>query len=444
MNKETINTLFYGCPAGLGNRYEELVKLSTFAVKNDLNIKYYWNNAAKSKYKNLFKAQNIIIETIEQLESWPTKNFESSRYWREYISSRSIGYNNQVKLDLTPINARDQYIGIHIRGTDRIVDSHIRHPGFQTLKDLDESILNTKNYLLENKCSLPLAIFSEDSSLKNRLINELHMFEIMDLPVLENIDCEYQDLYNLSKSERIIMCSKFSTFALTAAALGNTKVVNFFSDNKPLIRNWDLEYLHFPKKSINRESSLIFLDKYSNDIERLKVGNSNISSYEVSEVSLNNSELLISFNTTQYIGVEENIKLHNKNIKVQMFNMSLFLNIFKEAMRILKNEKNRKNKLTNLLKENLKTFKIFKTKTFLFKSKASYLKKPHFIFINTEQLPKRLNLIFNPSTTKGVLLTFNNIHEEKEILNEVIELLTPKDFQYYLNNENSGYLSISG
>jgi hypothetical protein len=184
MNKETINTLFYGCPAGLGNRYEELVKLSTFAVKNDLNIKYYWNNAAKSKYKNLFKAQNIIIETIEQLESWPTKNFESSRYWREYISSRSIGYNNQVKLDLTPINARDQYIGIHIRGTDRIVDSHIRHPGFQTLKDLDESILNTKNYLLENKCSLPLAIFSEDSSLKNRLINELHMFEIMDLPVV--------------------------------------------------------------------------------------------------------------------------------------------------------------------------------------------------------------------------------------------------------------------
>ena len=127
-----------------------------------------------------------------------------------------------------------------------------------------------------------------------------------------------------------------------------------------------------------------------------------------------------------------------------MFNMSLFLNIFKEAMRILKNEKNRKNKLTNLLKENLKTFKIFKTKTFLFKSKASYLKKPHFIFINTEQLPKRLNLIFNPSTTKGVLLTFNNIHEENEILNEVIELLTPQDFQYYLNNENSGYLSISG
>ena len=240
------------------------------------------------------------------------------------------------------------------------------------------------------------------------------------------------------------MCSKFSTFALTAAALGNTKVVNFFSDNKPLIRNWDLEYLDFPKKIINRDSSLIFLDKYSNDIERLKVGNSNISSYEVSEVSLNNSELLISFNTTQYIGVEENIKLHNKNIKVQMFNMSLFLNIFKEAMRILKNEKNRKNKLTNLLKENLKTFKIFKTKTFLFKSTASYCKKPHFIYIDTELLPKRLNLIFNPSTTKGAIINFNNIDEEKEVLDEVIQLLRPKEFRYYVNNKNSGYLSISG
>ena len=444
MNKTSINLLFYGCPAGLGNRYEELVKLSNFAVKNNLNIKYYWNNSTKSKYKNLFKAKNITIETVDQLNSWPTNNFESSRYWREYISSRSIGYSNQVKLDFSPLDTRGEYIGIHIRGTDRIVDSNKEHPGFQTVKDLDKSILNTKNYLLENNCTLPLAIFSEDPSLKKRLTNELHMFEIIDLPIVENIDFEYQDLYNLSKSERIIMCSKFSTFALTAAALGNTKIVNFFSDNKQLLRTWDLEYLDFPKKSINRKSLLNFLDKYSNDTERIEIGNSNISSYEVSEVSLNNSEILISFNTSQYIGVEENIKLHNKNLKVQMYNMSLLLNMFKEVIRVLKSEKNRKNKITILLKENLKTFKIFKTKTFLFKSTASYCKKPHFIYIDTELLPKRLNLIFNPSTTKGAIINFNNIDEEKEVLDEVIQLLRPKEFRYYVNNKNSGYLSISG
>jgi hypothetical protein len=40
MNKPSVNTLFYGCPAGLGNRYEELVKLSNFAVKNDIVIRY--------------------------------------------------------------------------------------------------------------------------------------------------------------------------------------------------------------------------------------------------------------------------------------------------------------------------------------------------------------------------------------------------------------------
>jgi len=444
MNKPSVNTLFYGCPAGLGNRYEELVKLSNFAVKNDIVIRYYWNNAGKSKYKNLFKAKNITIETIDQLNSWPTNNFESSRYWREYISSRSIGYSNQVKLDFSLIETRGKYIGIHIRGTDRIVDSNTGHPGFQTVKDLDESILNTKNYLLENNCNLPLVIFSEDLSLKKRLINELHMFEIINLPIVENIDFEYQDLYNLSKSERIIMCSKFSTFALTAAALGNTKIVNFFSDNRQLLRTWDLEYLDFPKKSINQEASLNFLDKSSNDSERIEIGNSNISSYEVSEVSLNNSEILISFNTSQYIGVEENIKLHNKNLKVQMYNMSLLLNMFKEVIRVLKSEKNRKNKITILLKENLKTFKIFKTKTFLFKSTASYLKTAHFIYINTEFLPKRLNLIFNPSTTKGAIITFNNMDEEKETLDEVIQLLTPKEFRYYINNKNSGYLSISG
>ena len=92
----------------------------------------------------------------------------------------------------------------------------------------------------------------------------------------------------------------------------------------------------------------------------------------------------------------------------------------------------------------LKTFKIFKTKTFLFKSTASYIKTAHFIYINIEFLPKRLNLIFNPSTTKGAIITFNNMDEEKETLNEVIQLLTPKEFRYYINNKNSGYLSISG
>jgi hypothetical protein len=34
--------------------------------------------------------------------------------------------------------------------------------------------------------------------------------------------------------------------------------------------------------------------------------------------------------------------------------------------------------------------------------------------------------------------------EEKETLDEVIQLLTPKEFRYYINNKNSGYLSISG
>ena len=39
------NFYFYGNPAGLGNRYEELARLSKFAVSKNIKIKYYWNNS---------------------------------------------------------------------------------------------------------------------------------------------------------------------------------------------------------------------------------------------------------------------------------------------------------------------------------------------------------------------------------------------------------------
>ena len=66
--------IFYGCPAGIGNRYEELARLSQFAKKNNIIIHYFWNNSEKLKYKNRFKAENVIIKEISILKKWPTKN----------------------------------------------------------------------------------------------------------------------------------------------------------------------------------------------------------------------------------------------------------------------------------------------------------------------------------------------------------------------------------
>ena len=82
MNKIEQNSLiFYGRPDGLGNRYEELVLLSNFAVSNNVFIKYYWNNTGNWKYVCRIKAKNIEIIEVDSVEPWPTKNFEI-RYWR--------------------------------------------------------------------------------------------------------------------------------------------------------------------------------------------------------------------------------------------------------------------------------------------------------------------------------------------------------------------------
>ena len=65
-NKNDKKILFYGRPDGLGNRYEELLLLSNYAVKNDIFFKYIWNNTGKWKYSNKFLAKNIEIKHINK------------------------------------------------------------------------------------------------------------------------------------------------------------------------------------------------------------------------------------------------------------------------------------------------------------------------------------------------------------------------------------------
>ena len=74
-------------------------------------------------------------------------------------------------LDITNPNIELDYIGIHIRGTDRIVSGENVPFGFQSNEDLEKCIELTQKYLQELKNPLPLAIFSEDNNLKKRVEN---------------------------------------------------------------------------------------------------------------------------------------------------------------------------------------------------------------------------------------------------------------------------------
>lgn len=429
---------FYGNPEGLGNRYEELVKLSSFAEKEDILINYYWNNSFRLKYKNLFTAKNIIFKEIDNLKKWPTKNFESTRYWREYISSQPVTRNTNVRLEIPNIDLKFEYIGIHIRGTDRILTGNNIPPGFQKLDDLERSIDLTNQYLLNNKNLLPISVFSEDPSLKQRVEKVLNNFEIISLPNIENIDPPYQDLLHLSKAKEIIMCSKFSTYALSAASIGNGKIIHFFSNRNEELRFWNLDFKYFDNS--NSKNLLFSHDEFC--ISDLYVGNKKIKSYKVDNETIMNTKILLSFNSSDYLGFEEHFKLLNNSVKVFMYHSSLLSIKLKEFLRIFIKEKNRKIKLIKFFKESIKSFKVFNKTAIFFRNKTNNIKSPYFVFINAEELEKFYSY-FESNLFKGGIVEFSNIENRDKLIDLVLNMFSKKPYSVELISQNSQiYMSI--
>ena len=439
INKDKeFNFYFYGNPAGLGNRYEELARLSKFAVSKNIKIKYYWNNSFKFRYSNYFDAANIKIEQIDNLKVWPTKNFESTRYWREYISSQSITNKEYVSLNINQIKYIPKYIGIHVRGTDRILKGKNIPQGFQKPEDLEKSIEFTLKYLEDINNSLPIVVFSEDKSLKQKVEEILSNFEIISLPVIDNIEGAYQDLYHLSKAKEIIMCSKFSTYALSAASLGNGKIIHFFNNRVDELRLWDLEFKHYDPNSKNLPFS-----RENFELSSSYVGNRKIKSFKVNNETIRNTKILISFNTSTYLGFEEHFKLLNNTIKVYMCNSSILFIKFKEFLRILYKDKNRKTKLKNFITEFYKSFKIFNKNAIFFRKKTINIKLPYFVYINAVDINKIYNTYFESDFFEGAIIEFTNIEKSKELLESVLDMLTNQPYNIkFISQYNQHYLTI--
>lgn len=433
-----FNFYFYGNPAGLGNRYEELARLSKFAVSKNIKIKYYWNNSFKFRYINYFDAANIKIEQIDNLKVWPTKNFESTRYWREYISSQSITNKEGINLNISQPNYRSKYIGIHIRGTDRILKGNNIPQGFQKPEDLERSIDFTLKYLEDNNNSLPIAVFSEDKSLKQRVEEILSNFEIISLPVNDNIEGAYQDLYHLSKAKEIIMCSKFSTYALSAASLGNGKIIHFFKNKDDELRLWDLEFKYYNPNSKNLPFSRENLELSSS-----YVGNRKIKSYKVNNETIRNTKILISFNTSTYLGFEEHFKLLNNTVKIFMHNSSILFIKIKEFFKVLTKDKNRKTKLKNFIEESYKSSKIFNSNAIYYRKKNNDFKLPYFVYINALELKKFYNAYFKSPYFEGAIIEFTNIENRQQLLEDVFDMFSNQTYNIEIINQyNQTYLSI--
>ena len=99
------------------------------------------------------------------------------------------------------------------------------------------------------------------------------------------------------------MCSKFSTYALSAASLGNGKIIHFFNNKDDELRLWDLEFKHYNPNSKNLPFS-----RENFELSSSYVGNRKIKSYKVNNETIRNTKILISFNTSIYLGFEEHFK----------------------------------------------------------------------------------------------------------------------------------------
>ena len=378
---------FYGCPAGLGNRFEELKLLSSYAIKNNIHITYYWNNSSEIKLRPVFSSKNLNIIEINNLKSWPTKNFESSRHWREYISKDNIYYDENVKLNINFPEINKKYIGIHIRGTDRIVSGTNYHSSFQTLEDLEYCINETKRSLINTELNLPIVIFSEDINLKKRLLNDFCDFNVIELPRIDNIEKVYEDFYYLSLAKKIILCSKFSTFSLSAAMLNNAEVVKFYNYTDPSLKRWKNNFI----VKLNSYDNGLTSKKNFKQTKEVLVGNNFVKSFRVESNCIELTKTFISYNTTEFYGFEEHFKILNPEAKVIFKKVSIFIQLLKKIIKTVRHEKNRKTKIQYLVKESFKTLKIFGFKTFFkFEINFNNFRKYFFIYSNFKNLDNEI------------------------------------------------------
>ena len=167
-------------------------------------------------------------------------------------------------------------------------------------------------------------------------------FDQILLPQTSSMEQAYQDFINLIAAEEIILCSKFSSFALSAGLISNKKVVKFHSYSHPLLKRWKNEFINFPTEEQSNIIDKLNLPVYGNDERTVSVGNKFIKSYLLPSEVLEKVSILSSYNKSEYIGFEEHLKLLKKSVNIKMINISIFLQDLKKVVDLLKAEKNRK------------------------------------------------------------------------------------------------------
>lgn len=448
-----MKKIFYGRPDGLGNRIEELFKLSSFAIENNIQFKYYWNNTNNFKYPYRFITKNIEVIEINHVSNWPTKNFESTNLWRKYISQYNYIYENQIKTNFDLPSLSDDYLGIHIRGGDRLISTNrvqgLKYGGFSDTNLLDTCIDKTLKYLQKNNISKPLVLFGDDPIYLEKLQVKLKDYHQIQVPYDSIIENPYVDFYYLTKSSEVIMSSLLSTFAVTAAMLGSNKLVTFFDDRETTLHKFSTKLKKFEiPENYKQQIDLNISFKPVNNSFLIKIGSENNSQFVLPKETLENTDILISdINSSDY-AFQENFILLNPSAKVYFIKKSILTIAVYDIFKIIRTEKNRKIKLKKYFSELNKTFKVFNYKVVNWLDSRFYKKinpNKNYLLI-TDETNVSLTKFISSKNLVGVIINFDNYDLSKFPVvdfqkNNDLKLVHLELFQ---NNEtlNTGYMTF--
>jgi len=223
------NTIYVnGRYDGIGNRLEELLRIEHHCISNNLMCFYYWDNSGNDdrRYPILFKSVNI---RIQDKVKYPI-NMIGDIGWMTSREQMIVAAKN-VRL-IKPLElVNHAYIGVHIRTGDRIRHP-VPHNDFMDVRMFREIFEFTIKQINLEKPEY-IFICSDAKDYRDEMISRLDSdINVIDPLVTKYPLQVYNDFYALSNATKIYMCSKFSSFAITASILTNIPIVSFFEEGE--------------------------------------------------------------------------------------------------------------------------------------------------------------------------------------------------------------------
>jgi hypothetical protein len=221
---------FSGRPDGLGNRVEEIILLDAICTKEIITANYVWNNqVAHRSYDILLTSENVNLnkkgisntpfKMFKDLSSVNPNQHEILKSAKNIKPTFDIHFENDVKP-----------VGIHMRGTDRIKNNN--HPHFMRDEKEFFEYISKVITLINQKKPKYIYICSDEEDYKSHFINNLGQGITVIHPIAKkNIPKEYIDFFALSLCQEVYMCSKFSSFVITASMIGNIPLISLTQDH---------------------------------------------------------------------------------------------------------------------------------------------------------------------------------------------------------------------